>query len=39
MIADVPVGILLSGGVDSSAILSFAVGATDKKVRTFTVGV
>ncbi|HWF19263.1 MAG TPA: asparagine synthase (glutamine-hydrolyzing) [Verrucomicrobiae bacterium] len=38
MIADVPVGVLLSGGVDSSAILSFAVGATDKKVQTFTVG-
>src|SRR6185437_9258758 len=38
MIADVPVGVLLSGGVDSSAILSFAVGQTDKKVQTFTVG-
>lgn len=38
MIADVPVGILLSGGVDSSAILSFAVQATKEKVRTFTVG-
>jgi asparagine synthase (glutamine-hydrolysing) len=38
MIADVPVGVLLSGGVDSSAILSFAVHATDKKVKTFTVG-
>lgn len=38
MIADVPVGVLLSGGVDSSAVLSFAVGGTDKKVSTFTVG-
>jgi asparagine synthase (glutamine-hydrolysing) len=38
MIADVPVGVLLSGGVDSSAILSFAVGATDKRINTFTVG-
>ena len=38
MIADVPVGVLLSGGVDSSAILNFAVGATDKRIRTFTVG-
>ena len=38
MIADVPVGILSSGGVDSSAILSFAVQATDKKIKTFTVG-
>jgi len=38
MIADVPVGVLLSGGVDSSAVLSFAVQATPKKVKTFTVG-
>ena len=38
MIADVPVGILLSGGVDSSAIVSLAVEATGKKVNTFTVG-
>src|SRR5438094_298926 len=38
MIADVPVGILLSGGIDSSAVLSFAVrGATDR-IKTFTVG-
>jgi asparagine synthase (glutamine-hydrolysing) len=38
MIADVPVGVLLSGGVDSSAVLSFAVEGTRKKVSTFTVG-
>jgi asparagine synthase (glutamine-hydrolysing) len=38
MIADVPVGILSSGGVDSSAILNFAVHATGKKIKTFTVG-
>jgi asparagine synthase (glutamine-hydrolysing) len=38
MIADVPVGILLSGGVDSSAVLSFAVQGTEKKIKTFTVG-
>jgi asparagine synthase (glutamine-hydrolysing) len=38
MIADVPVGVLLSGGVDSSAILSFAVEKTDKEVSSFTVG-
>jgi asparagine synthase (glutamine-hydrolysing) len=38
MIADVPVGVLLSGGVDSSAVLSFAVQRTDKKIKTFTVG-
>jgi asparagine synthase (glutamine-hydrolysing) len=38
MIADVPVGVLLSGGVDSTGILSLAVDATDKKISTFTVG-
>jgi asparagine synthase (glutamine-hydrolysing) len=38
MIADVPVGILLSGGVDSTAVLSFAVESTGKRVNTFTVG-
>ncbi|MGN6553506.1 MAG: asparagine synthase (glutamine-hydrolyzing) [Verrucomicrobiota bacterium] len=38
MIADVPVGVLLSGGVDSSAVLNFAVQGTGKKVKTFTVG-
>ena len=38
MIADVPVGVLLSGGVDSTAVLSFAVERTDKKVSTYTVG-
>ena len=38
MIADVPVGVLLSGGLDSTAVLSFAVENTDKKINTFTVG-
>jgi asparagine synthase (glutamine-hydrolysing) len=38
MISDVPVGILLSGGVDSTAILSCAVQETQKKIKTFTVG-
>ncbi len=38
MIADVPVGVLLSGGVDSTGVLSFAVDGTDKVVSTFTVG-
>ncbi|HVU46960.1 MAG TPA: asparagine synthase (glutamine-hydrolyzing) [Terracidiphilus sp.] len=38
MIADVPVGVLLSGGVDSTGVLSLAVENTEKKVSTFTVG-
>jgi asparagine synthase (glutamine-hydrolysing) len=38
MISDVPVGVLLSGGVDSTGLLSFCPEATNKKVKTFTIG-
>ena len=38
MISDVPVGFLASGGVDSTALLSYAVEETDKTIKTFTVG-
>jgi asparagine synthase (glutamine-hydrolysing) len=38
MISDVPVGFLLSGGLDSTALLSFAVEQTDKAISTFTIG-
>ncbi|HEX4004994.1 MAG TPA: asparagine synthase (glutamine-hydrolyzing) [Acidobacteriaceae bacterium] len=38
MMADVPVGILLSGGVDSTGVLSLAADNTDKKISSFTVG-
>ena len=38
MIADVPVGVLLSGGVDSTAVLSFAAERTAKPVSSYTVG-
>ena len=38
MISDVPVGFLLSGGLDSTAMLSFAAQKTDKAISTFTVG-
>jgi asparagine synthase (glutamine-hydrolysing) len=38
MISDVPVGVLLSGGLDSSAVLSFVAQHTAKPVSTFTIG-
>jgi len=38
MISDVPVGFLLSGGLDSTAMLSFAAKKTDKPISTFTIG-
>jgi asparagine synthase (glutamine-hydrolysing) len=38
MISDVPVGFLLSGGVDSTAILSFAADKTDQPLHSFTIG-
>lgn len=38
MIADVPVGVLLSGGVDSTGVLSLAAQETGKQISTFTVG-
>jgi asparagine synthase (glutamine-hydrolysing) len=38
MISDVPVGFLLSGGIDSTAMLGFAAEKTDKPISTFTVG-
>jgi asparagine synthase (glutamine-hydrolysing) len=38
MISDVPVGILLSGGVDSTAMLSFASQKTDKPISSYTIG-
>ncbi|MET7030262.1 asparagine synthase (glutamine-hydrolyzing) [Sediminicola luteus] len=37
MIADVPLGVFLSGGVDSSLIAALAVKSSEKKVKTFSV--
>jgi asparagine synthase (glutamine-hydrolysing) len=38
MISDVPVGVLLSGGVDSTGVLSHTIEQTTERVRSFTVG-
>jgi asparagine synthase (glutamine-hydrolysing) len=38
MISDVPVGFLLSGGIDSTAMLSFAAEHTERPLSSFTVG-
>jgi asparagine synthase (glutamine-hydrolysing) len=38
MISDVPVGIWLSGGVDSSAILHYTRESTSARVKTFSIG-
>ena len=36
--SDVPLGFLLSGGLDSSLVCSIASKALDKKIRTFAIG-
>lgn len=38
MVADVPVGVFLSGGIDSAGIVAFMVATSSLPVRTFTVG-
>jgi asparagine synthase (glutamine-hydrolysing) len=38
LIADVPVGVLLSGGVDSGALAAFAAQESSEPVRTFSIG-
>jgi asparagine synthase (glutamine-hydrolysing) len=38
LLSDVPLGILLSGGVDSTAMLGFASELRSEKIQTFTIG-
>ena len=38
LVSDVPIGVFLSGGIDSSAITAFATKHSDRKIQTFSVG-
>jgi asparagine synthase (glutamine-hydrolysing) len=38
MVADVPIGVFLSGGIDSTLVASAAAEASSQRIKTFTVG-
>ena len=37
LVSDVPLGVFLSGGMDSSALVALASGVTDQRLKTFSV--
>ncbi len=38
LLSDVPVGVFLSGGIDSSIVAKFMADASSEKIRTFSIG-